>query len=550
MTYIQFFTLLLAFVINTYSYAEMASEYCGRSISAHYLGTKTTRELSHHVDSQTPDAFPLLNLPKAECKKKRSNKSVVDIGLNFTATAVSTAPQTNIIPLNPTGSVGETQFVLMSYQNIRSFNKRTGRPDGVLNTDAASFFSGNANDVRIEYDRFSKRWFMSAELPVNFTFNPTNLVLAVSSDSIITENTSWYFYLFTNAQLIPQIVPLGSGSLDYNQLAIDEKAVYDSMNTFDNVGNFLGTSTLVIEKKSLINGNPQVTVFSGIFPEPNHVLGEFTPPADNFDPHPRFGYLIHASNEGFPSGNVYTQLYLYRIVYPGGQNPVLVGPISINVPEYTVPANAPHKGNLYGARGFLQTGLFGGLMAPHVRNGQLFACHPIQVDSTGNANPDGDRVGVRWYQLDLTGDSLGLGIGKENADTVPFLVQSGTLFDDTTTNAPLFYYIPSIMTNKYQTLVIEATVSGANDFTNVVIASRLKTDPRGTLRKTVLLTNNTTNTYNYGPLVNPFNGNIGQRWGDESSLWPDPVKDSDIWSTGEWAAVQNGWGVQVTQLKP
>lgn len=519
------------------SFRVDATEVCAK-----YLGSKTTKQLTQEIEN------PSFSLLKANCSGKHS-KSILNIGLNFTATAVSVAPRTDVIPTNQTGAVGEKQFVLMTYQNIRSFNKCTGRPDGILNTDAASFFNGNATDVRIEYDRFSRRWFVSAELPFGSVTPPRNLVIAVSSDSVIGNNTVWYFYLFTNAQIIPQLVPLGSGSIDYNQLAVDQNAIYDSMDTFDSLGNFLGTSTLVIEKKSLINGNPRVTVFPGIFPEPNQSLGEFTPPANNFDPHPKFGYLIHASNTSFPSGNIYTQLYLYRIVYPGSDNPVLVGPISINVPGYTEPANAPHQGNLYGANGFLQTGLFGGLMAPHVRDGQLFACHPIQVDSFGNANPNGDRVGVRWYQLDLTGDVTAGGHGEEEANTVPVLVQSGTLFDDTTTSPPLFYYIPSIMTNKNQTMVIEATVSGASAFTNVVAAGRLKKDPLGTLRKTILLTDNTTNTYNYGPLVNPLNGNIGQRWGDESSLTPDPVNDLDIWSVGEWASVQNGWGVQVTQLK-
>jgi hypothetical protein len=46
------------------------------------------------------------------------------------------------------------------------------------------------------------------------------------------------------------------------------------------------------------------------------------------------------------------------------------------------------------------------------------------------------------------------------------------------------------------------------------------------------------------------NANIGQRWGDLSSLCPDPINDLDIWATQEFAAVQNGWGVQATKLTP
>ena len=547
--------LLLTLFTGGWADAEVqeASKYSGRRISGEYLGTRTTRELNQNNSclirsrvgkSNKPQVPKVPPMPGQVMKSSHAKTSPVQqIGLNFTAATVANAPQTDVIPLNATGWIGEKQFVLMSYQAITSFDKNTGNPDGILETDAGSFFNGNANDVRIEYDRFSRRWFVTAELN-------NNLSLAVSNSSLITDSTKWTFFQFPNSQIIPQINPLGSGFIDYNQLAIDRNAVYVSMDTFNGSGYFLGTSTLVIQKSSLFDGSPNVTVFNGIVPDALQ-FATFTPPADNFDKHAEFGYLIHASNQAFSAGNTFNQLYLYRIVNPGSDSPTLFGPILIEVPNYSEPSNAPHEGNLYGANGFLQTGLFGGLMAPHVRDKQLFACHPILVDSTGAGNPTGDRVGVRWYQIDLTGNSNGSGQGGESQDTIPALVQSGTLFDSSLTS-PLFYYIPSIMTNKKQDLVISATVSGANAFTNVAFAGRRKKDASGTLRAPVLLTNNSINMnpYNFGPLLNLKNANIGQRWGDESSLSPDPVKDLDIWSTGEYAAVENGWGVQVTQIKP
>ena len=104
------------------------------------------------------------------------------------------------------------------------------------------------------------------------------------------------------------------------------------------------------------------------------------------------------------------------------------------------------------------------------------------------------------------------------------------------------------MTNKNGDLIIEGTVSGNNDFTNVFFAGRKATDPLGTLRDPVLATNNTSNPFNNGAFSTA--GNEGQRWGDFSSLAPDPSNDLAIWSTGEWAAIENGWGIQATQLLP
>lgn len=477
--------------------------------------------------------------------KRAPTVPVQKIGLNFTAATIANVQDPLVIPPNLNGWVGAQQYILMTYNIIRSFNKYTGKPDGILDLDSCSFFGVSSNDVRIDYDRFSQRWFMSCESIDESTGQIANLVLAVSLGSVIDAHTTWIFYTFSNAQLIPQIRPVGSGDLDYQQLAIDKNAVYISADAFDKSGNFCGSSVLVISKNSIGRSNPVATVFSGVFSDS---LSEFTPPADNFDSNPAFGYVINAYNSGYPSGNLYNELTLCRISNPGSASPSLGSAVTISVPDYTDPANAPYQGNLFGDLAFLQTS-FGMLTAPHVRNRQLFVCHNIQVDRYGMGNPDGDRVGVRWYQLDLTGDSTGRARGTETVTTVPALVQSGTLYDATSITNPLFYFNPSMMTNKKGDMVIACTVSGETAYANVVYAGRVASDPLGTLRTPVLITNSSY-PYNFGPYVDASNANIGQRWGDESSVCPDPTNDLDMWTTQEFAALNNGWGIQVTQLIP
>lgn len=537
MKFIQFKSIVIGALFSIAIQQVECAEVFGRSVTPDFIGEKLTGELRDVGPNEMDLTLkPQVSLPelikplRGSCSRTFDpNHPAQRIGLNFTAATVSNAPQTDVIPPNQTGWVGDKQYILMSYGVIRSFDKNTGLPDHVLNTDSASFFNGTAQDVRIEYDRFAKRWYMTAQILDEVTDLQT-LVLAVSSDSIITNSTVWSFYVFSNAQVAP-IGTVGTNFLDYNQLAVDKNAVYISLDIFTNTDVFVGTSALVIEKKSLLKGHPHVTVFAGLLPGPA-ASAEFTPPADNFDKHAEFGYLIHASL----SDNAL--LYLYRIQNPGSAFPSIFGPISIAVPPYSQPSSAPHKGNLYEPLFNLQTGLFGGLMAPHVRDHQLFACHPIQVNSAGEGTSTGDRVGVRWYQLDLTGDSSGRGRGNELVDTVPILIQSGTLFDPAAVD-PNFYYIPSIMTNRKLDMVIAATVSSNTMYVNAVYAGRHKSDPPGLLRFPVLLTKNIAYTYNFG----------SNRWGDESGLSPDPVDDIDMWATSEWAAVQNGWGMQVTQLK-
>lgn len=482
-------------------------------------------------------------LPETPALKLLRSVPAQRVGLNFTAATVCNVQDPFVIPPNLSGWVGATQYILMSYNIIRSFNKATGNPDGVLDIDAASFFGVSANDVRIEYDRFSQRWFMSCEGINQSTGQVATLVLAVSNSGTISKTTLWSFYTFSNAQVIPQIRPLGSGDLDYQQLAIDQNAVYISVDSFDKNGNFVGSSVVVIKKSSIGTGNLVTKVFYGVLPS-----SAFITPADNFDSNPTFGYLINSLNNQYPSSTTYNKLYLYRISNPGNTNPSLGRVVAINVPSYTDPANAPYKGNLFGSAAFLQTS-GSTTSACHIRKHQLYVCHNVQVNSAGTASISGNRVGVRWYQFDLTGDATGRGLGRETSSTIPKLIQWGTLCDNTSVSSPVFYYIPAIMTNKNGDLVIACTISGAQAYPNVAYAGRKASDPAGILRTAARLTNSSF-SYNFGPFVNPSNANIGQRWGDLSSLCPDPVNDLDIWSTQEFAAVTNGWGIQTTKLIP
>ena len=506
--------------------------------------TQTNREELQHrkrkmkasLNSKIPvsqPAKPVISMPQVKAKMKSFlAQPAQTIGLNFTAATVSNVLSPVIGEAQQSGWVGPQQYILTTYGSIRSFDKVTGQPDGVLDIDASNFFGTVfPEEPRINYSRFLDRWFISCENGAS-----TELLIAWSDSGIITPETIWTISTFTNTELVPQNNSAhGPAIVFQNQLATDANAVYISLSTVDGLTSaYLGTSTLVIPNSSIITGSssPVFTLFPGLLPTS---FTQDIPPADNFDKDAQFGYLINAFAEN--------QLSLFRILNPGSAQATLSEPIALDVPPFATPALAPHKGNLYTQLGdamFLETsGTF--LHAPHVRNKQLYLCHCTQVTSTGAGLSSGDRVGIRWYQFDLTGDPSGNGCGIETESTCPALVQWGTLFDSAAEN-PKFYYIPALMTNKNGGLVIAGTVSGNNDYTNVFYAGREKTDPLSTLRNPVLITN-TTNPFNFGP-INP------QRWGDFSTLAPDPSNDLIMWSTGEWAALENGWGSQATQLLP
>ncbi len=78
-------------------------------------------------------------------------------------------------------------------------------------------------------------------------------------------------------------------------------------------------------------------------------------------------------------------------------------------------------------------------------------------------------------------------------------------------------------------------------------AFRAASDPIGELR-TPVLTTNTSFPLNYNTNSSIEPGPGVQRWGDESIVVIDPTDDLTFWLTQPYAALQNSWGMQATQL--
>jgi len=566
----QLFSLLFTalFVIHPLSAVELSTT--GEQGELIYLGTKTTKELNVEYPSSSKsyedktwrldNAIDITARNPLAALRNHSNslsRPAQKIGVNITGASASDQLEAFNIPQNPFLAVGEEQFVLVSFNAVRSFNKKTGRPDGILDLNGGAFFGAGQALPKIKYDRFAKRWYAVA-LPdlsnnVNSIVNQQTMVLMVSNEGVITEGTKWAYYVIPNAVVQNSPAVLNG---QYS-IGIDKDALY--INVFPNAGTtaFL-TSGIVIQKTALLSGNLSFnpfaslgfTVFRAITPEvlttttTTNISGNLgVAPADNFDEDSQFGYYLHARRlTGFtPASN--NTFQFYRVVNPGSTppTPILVGPITLSIPTYALPPGAPHKGNLLGSVTFI-TGLTEeSIRDPHVRNKQLYACHTTLLNSAGIADVAGDRNGIRWYQFDLTGDPTGQGLGIEDANTVPVLVQAGTLYDPSVVN-PIFYYMSGMMTNKKGDLVVESTSSGVDDFTNVIFAGRRKNDPQGVLRQPVNITNNPGNAYNFT--------NLNGIWGRSSNMSSDPVHDRNVWSMGEWASVPNAWGFQITELKP
>lgn len=495
----------------------------------------------------------LSSVSALECRKC---KPVATIGLNFTAAIQNQRWQ--VLP-NDTGAVGKKQYAMASYMNVKTFDKQTGRPDGVLDVDSGAFFNHTTEDIRIRFNFFAHRWIVSCEDLAPYAEGeaaPYDILLAVSDGDPITPCTKWPVTTLPFATINPTSNPFGY--TDYHVLGFDENNTYISVQCLNENGIYSG-SAIVINTASLLAGSPILKVFPGL----GFVNSTFQNTLDtpiNFDPDPEFGYFL-LTNFVEPDFITGTSISLWRIENARSTNwsifPANVDGIQINVPQFANnDKGIPFKKNLYGLNGGLQPDIFGTLVQSHVRNKQLYTSHTVLVDSSGFSSSNGDRFGTRWYQFDLTGDPTGQGKGNEQANTTPALVQWGTLYDsDPLTPTPRSFWNGTLITNKYEQLALAVATAGANDYPNIAYTGRLKKDPAGTLREPVLVTHTTfgvnLDPFNPIPLpVTPVNSGSWQRWGDASSMMIDPCNQTDFWATNIFAGENNGYAIQATQLIP
>ena len=471
------------------------------------------------------------------------------IGHNFTPYNMANA-RGNLVfePNNPTGDVGLTQYIFSSYGVLRSFNKVTGLPDGILDINGSVFAPSSSYDPWLLHNRFVQRWFLTYDL-ANVAGQVDTLNFQVSNESTVTPDTQWAYYQIPG----DQINPLGGGgnaNIDFEQPAYDQNATYNSVGTFNSTSTFIGSSLTVIPTQSFVDGTPSITVFPGLFPQiVGQVAEGFAAVATNFDSNPTYGYYISPLYDQ-PAGIQGNQIGLYRIVDAGTTSPSLgtVSPVIITLP-FSFAFNgitAQHQGNLFGSIGLMQ--ITAPIFQPVVRNKQLYFSLITQIDSTGTANTAGDRTGILWFQFDVTGDTTGRGLGVETVDTIPVLIQSGLLYDDSVSN-PLFYYMPALAVNAQGDLIISFCSSGVDAYINACYAFRSASDTPGELRAPVYVTNSTfTQNFNENKTLAP--GPNVQRWGDQATAVVDFTNDHDFWLTQSFSALLNAPGMQTTQVIP
>lgn len=470
----------------------------------------------------------------------------------------------NYYVFNPSMVAGLEQVILASAPNLVSFDRNLNL-DNQLNIDLTSFanqagdfsfYDNTPAEMEMRYDKFSNRFYfaMDAFSGLDITGvsleNNGGVTFGVSDSGVINEDTTWTIVTICNASLIPDsngcpgdITP-GGVDYDYCRAGVDQNAYYFAFNIFNAANYYVSTSAFVIQKESLLAGGPViVTAFRDIvgFPgeeQPYRDAASTLIPVMNFDDNPEFGYFIGQDPL------LWGKLIIYRVINPGSSNPTLSVASTIDVPTTYYIASpttlAPFAGNQYSFLGNIGA-LDDRLKMAHIRNHQLYTAQNILVDSTGTGTSDGDRYGIRWYQLDLTGDPTGQGTGTETAATVPALIQAGTLFDPSETD-PIWYYQPAIMTNKNGDMSLSGVLSGNNYSISAFNVGRRASDPLAVLS---IGASPTAGVFQRGSgpytqllatvsETGPFATAFGQRISDRQYTCFDPVDDVTMWAIQEY----------------
>lgn len=499
----------------------MAEESLGRNISldvrfAPLIRNSARKNLPQQGNAQEEVDFEAHD--EAIFKSTRKYRNPQKISSNFIGGTYSTSFP--LFPPDSMGAVGPTQYIVCINSIIRSFNKKTGLRDNVLNISPDTFFDSvrdNAfsSDPRIRYDHFSDRWFITM-INVPDSFNANRIMIAVSDSGIITNSTIWnFFYFAVDDQTF----------FDYPTLGIDRWALYIGGATFSN--NDTG-KVFVVQKSSILGSGPMVvTEFDNII-NPTTFEGPYAPQGvDNFDSHPTFGYFIGVNNAAFGS------LVLLRVANPASTSPTISGNIFITTAATTFPILVKHKGNTKGESGNLSP-VDDRLMCAHIRKGHLWTTHTIGINNKGISSGTITRNGSRWYEIDVN-------------PTTPIIKQSGILYAATTNNDSnqRSYWMPSIMTTGQGHMALGCTVAGAQEFINVAASGRLATDPTNTLQAPTIYTNNKSA---YNPPLDTGDPDFGRRWGDYSYISVDPSDNMTMWSIQEYCGTTNVWAVRVAKL--
>ena len=393
-------------------------------------------------------------------------------------------------PPDTHGAQGAGRYVEIVNSAVRMWNTTTSPPSVVKTTSLATFFSHTATgvfDPRVVFDTHWNRWILLAEaFPESSTVQRLMIAVTTTSDPA---GSYWLYHYDVGGSASNEVF------FDYPQLGYDQDAIYITANIFPNSGGFAGAQFRCLSKAALYNGR------FGTSPIWNGLDSTLAPPIvlDNLNR----GYLVAAANG--------THLSMYRATSCGRSGTSLLK-TSVDVPDYSVPPNAPQPGT----NNLLDTLDRRFVNASTQYGTSLWNVHTINVG--GFATP-------RFYELNI------------NTNTVK---QSGLFFEQGSSHD----FNASIMARPTGTAFVTWTstaVSGSAHQARIRASSRKAADPAGSISAGVSVWTSPT-------FYNPSSDTV-ERWGDYSAVWIDQATGPErAYIVNEKINSNAVWGSRIAQI--
>jgi hypothetical protein len=421
-------------------------------------------------------------------------------------------------------AVGPAHVVEMLTGSVAVYTRAGAR---LSHVSLSSFFTlviattthprNGAISPRIHYDRASARWFACALEQGDPIRSQNHIILAVSRGSNPL-TALWDKYL------IPVGRPAGGGIsyfTQYDTLGMDANGVYFGATLTPSTGGLPTYTIAATPRGPLVAATPSIgSIF--LFPNLADMFGS-PQPALSFDPAgPSDRAWFVASSQ-----LVFRDVH-YRTLTWNGATPTLSASSGIvTTPVYGFPPSAPALGSTTNIE------VLDDSVQPAVlRNGRLWLSRNVGVNRFGLASkPVPDRSACEWLELDAS-------------SSVATLVQSGRIFDNSSSATPRFYYYPSLMVNGQGHASLAMSASSAIQFISAYGSSRLVTDTLGTM--------STPTFFRLGQAeYNLLDAGGRNRWGEYSAAALDPLDDMSMWTLQPYASSVNSntWGTWAARFR-
>jgi hypothetical protein len=392
------------------------------------------------------------------------------------------------VPPDPNAAVGANQIVEVVNTGFAVFSKTGATLYGPANTN--TLFSGfggpcqttNDGDAVVRYDALASRWVITQFANVQTT-GPFYECVAVSTSSDATGTWNRYSYQYSSFP-------------DYPKLSVWPDAYYITYNLFNAAGTtFLGAEACAMNRSAMLAGttaNQQCfttsTAYGGLLA--SDVEGTTAPPSGE-------------PNLLVALGTTATTLayWKFHVDWTTTTNSTFTGPSTLTVASYTTACGTsgtciPQSGTTQQLDSLSDRVMFRLAYRNVGGHESLVVNHAVTA---------GSAVGVRWYELRLSGGN-------------PTVYQQSTYAPDST-----YRWMGSISMDKVGNMALGYSASSSSISPQIRFTGRLAGDALNSM------------TQGEGTITAGAGSQTSySRWGDYTSMAVDPIDGCTFWYTDEY----------------